>query len=394
VEQTKMSTREEGSLRGFWGTVIAIAAVSQGIGLAALNLSPVLIDALRQGRGFSAAGAGTVQTVELLVTAFATYPLTPLTTRTSARKLGLTGAVIAGLCHVLSSVTHPPSLLLLVRSVAGIGAAMCVCAGNAVLAAQREPDRVYAVSYAASSAAFAGLFPLMVYVSTLTNGWGVYAAEGVWVLVLIPLVVMLPTASSRQSDLHEAPALSRLSPRMLLAALPIFVFTVFSIGLYSFAGIVAEAARVTPDLFAYTLSFSTALAVLASWGASVVGTRYGRLRPLIVSLATTTVASIFFFSAKGPVTFAASIVVVQSVFCFALPFMFGFCSALDGTGRLATAASSAMLIGSAVAPAIIGWLIDDAGFSFLIVALLVGYAFAGLTMYLSTTLLAEEGKQI
>ena len=391
--QTEVSTHAETSVRGHWGMVIALATVSQGIGLATLNLSPVLIDALRQGRGLSAGGAGTVQTVELIVTAFAAYPLTPLTTRMSARKLALVGAVIAGLCHLLSSLTHPLSLLLLLRTVAGVGAAMCVCAGNAVLAAQREPDRVYAVSYAASSAAFAVLFPLFVYISTLTNGWGVYAAEGVWVLALIPLIFMLPAVSSRKSDVHEMPAPSRLPSLMLLAVLPIFVFTVFSIGLYSFTGIVAEAAKVTPGLFAYTLSFSTALAVLASWGASVVGTRFGRLRPLIVSFSATTIASIFFFSAKGPVAFAASIIVVQSVFCFALPFMFGFCSTLDRSGRLTTAASGAMLVGSAVAPAIMGWLLDDAGFSFLIVALVAGYAFAGLTMYLSTTLLAEERKR-
>lgn len=382
--------RRSTGLAGQWVTILAIGAALQGIGLAGQNLSPVLVDALQQGRGLSVGMAGMVQSLELVTTAFAAYRLAPWARKVPSHRLAIAGAIAAAICHFLSSITHLLAVLVMLRFVAGIGSAMCICAANVVLSAQREPDRAYAMSYSASSIAGIFLFPALVYVGTRSNGWGVYAGEGAWVVLLLPLVFLLPDVVSGASATDGIHA-SRLPTRMLLPAVPIFVFTVFSIGLWAFAGTVAATAKVTPTLFGYTLSLGTAASVISSWGASIVGTRFGRVGPLVVGLLATMVASVCFFAATNPGTFVASFVVVQAVYCFALPFMFGFCSALDRTGQLATAASSAMLVGSAVAPAVVGWLIQVAGFSYLILALVVGYAVAALTMYLATVLLAEEG---
>ena len=69
---------------------------------------------------------------------------------------------------------------------------MCICAANNVLAAQREPDRLYAIGAALASSAYFVWFPLMLYASNRTQGWGAYAAEGVWVAALAPFVALLP----------------------------------------------------------------------------------------------------------------------------------------------------------------------------------------------------------
>lgn len=376
-------------LRANIGMTLAIAATLQAIGFGSQNLSPVLIEALRQGRGLPEGTAGLVQTVELVMTALAAFALASYATKTSPRRLALFGTVVAAAAHILSSFAESLPLLLFLRTLAGFGAAMCVCAGNVVLAAQREPDRVYAVGLAFSSLAGIAVLPLLVYVGSLTAGWGVYAADGVWVLLLVPLIALLPGRLSGTGAGGEDKAPGRLSGRMALPLAAIALFTTFSVGLWAFSGVVAERAHVTTEVFGITLAVGTALCVGGAWLASIIGTRFGRLQPLFLGLIINTIAGVVFFSATTPMVFAVSFVVVQTVYAFVVPFLFGFCSAVDRSGKLATAGSSAMLVSSAVAPAVIGWLIQSAGLYTLIVAMVVGYLLAGLAIYLSTIFLSE-----
>lgn len=377
-------------LRANIGMILAIAAALQAVGFGSQNLSPVLIEALRQGRGLSEGTAGLVQTVELVMTALAAFGLASYATKSSPRRLALFGTAIAAAAHILSSFAEALPLLLVLRALAGVGAAMCVCAANAVLSAQREPDRVYAVGLALSSLAGIGVLPLLVYVGSLTAGWGVYAADGVWVMLLLPLIALLPGRLPGMDAGSEHKLASRLSGHMALPLAAIALFTIFSVGLWAFSGVVAENAHVTTQVFGATLAVGTALCVGGAWLASVIGTRFGRLPPLFLGLIINTVAAVVFFSAKTPMVFAVSFVIVQTVYAFVVPFLFGFCSAVDRSGRLATAGSSAMLVSAALSPALIGWLIQSAGLYTLIVAMVIGFLLVGLAIYLSTVFLSED----
>jgi MFS transporter, DHA1 family, inner membrane transport protein len=384
LRESRMAT-----FRAGMGVTLALAATLQAIGFGSQNLSPVLIEALRQGRGLSEGLAGLVQTIELVMTALTAFALASFATKMPPRRLALIGAVIAAASHMLSSIAEAFPLLLLLRASAGVGAALCLCAANVVLSAQREPDRIYAVGLAISSVAGIAVLPLLVYVGSLSDGWGVYAADGVWVLLLLPLVALLPAKVPERDPSRMSAAGGRLSVQMALPLAAIAIFTMFSVGLWSFAGVVAEAANVTTQLFGTTLAVGTALCVVGAWLASAIGTRFGRLLPMLVGMIGTMVSSVVFFSAKDPLVFAASFVAVQSIYAFALPFLFGFCSAVDKSGKLATTASSAILISAALAPALIGFLIQSGGLSLLISAMVVGYSLAGVAMYFSTLLLSE-----
>ena len=90
-----------------------------------------------------------------------------------------------------------------------------------------------------------------------------------------------------------------------------------------------------------------------------------------------------FFTAREPTTYFISFLTAQALYNFNLPFMLGQCSALDSSGRLATAASSALLFASATAPALFGWSIERAGIPFLGWASVIAFAFTFLIFYLS-----------
>nr|WP_246350511.1 MFS transporter [Sphingobium boeckii] len=371
-----------------------MAATLQAIGFGSQNLSPVLIEGLRQGRGLTEGMAGLVQTVELVTTAISAFLLASLASRMSPRRLALSGAVIAAIAHFASSLAEPLYLLLFLRVVAGVGAAMCVCAANVVLSAQREPDRIYAGSYAASALAGIVVLPFMVYIGALTDGWGVYAIDGAWVVVLLPLVALLPARLPDRTATEDHEAIVRSRGVMLLPLAAIGLFSTFSVGLWAFSGVVAEAAHVTAEFFGMTLSVGTALCFGGAWLASTIGTRYGRLPPLLGGIVATLIASTIFFSATTPIVFGLSFVVAQTIYAFIMPFMFGFCSSLDRTGKLAIAASSAILISASVAPALIGWLIQAMGLAGLIAVMTIGYLLSALAFYASTRLIRDDAEPV
>jgi DHA1 family inner membrane transport protein len=373
-------------------TIIAIFSALFGTGWASLNFSPVLISTLQQGRGLSATAAGTIQSIELVATALVAIWLAPVVTRSSPRNFALIGCLVAGGSHLLASAAHELPSLIMLRLTAGIGAAMCICAANNVLAAQREPDRLYAIGAALANGAYFVWFPLMIYVSNRTQGWGAYAAEGAWVAALTPLVALLPRKVQVETRRPDTEIRSRLSLKLLFFTLPILLYGVFSMGLWAFAGVVATSAGVGPESFGYALSVGTALSLLSSWAASSLGTKRGRILPLSWGLSIASVAALAFFIGREPAIFFISFLTSQALYSFNLPFMLGQCSAMDTSGRLATAASSALLVASATAPALFGWLIERAGTALLGWASVIAYAFAFLIFYMSV-IYSSRGQQ-
>ena len=374
-------------------TILAIFSALFGVGWASLNFSPVLISTLQQGRGLSVTAAGTIQSIELVATALAASWLAPVVTRSSPRNFALIGCLLAGISHVLASTTHALPSLIMLRLTAGIGAAMCICAANNVLAAQREPDRLYAIGAAIGSGAYFVWFPLMLYVSNQTQGWGAYAAEGVWVAALTPLVALLPRKVQVETRGPDTGIRSRLPLELLVFTLPILLYGAFSIGLWAFAGVVATSAGVGSESFGYSLSVGTALSVLSAWAASALGTKHGRILPMSWGLSIASVATVAFFMAREPTTYFISFLTAQALYTFNLPFMLGQCSAMDTSGRLATAASSALLVASAMAPALFGCLIERAGIPFLGWASVIAYAFAFLIFYMSVIYSSRHREQ-
>lgn len=359
-------------------TVIGIAMALIGVGLSSKSFSPVLIDALQQSRKLTPSLAGLVQTLELITAAAAAFPLAMMTSGVSTRKLAVAGALTATGCHLLSGMVEPLALLIALRIGAGIGAAACICAANVVLSAQPNPDRIFATCYAIMCVAGVIELPVMVHVSTATGGWGAYAIQGVITLVMIPMIAMLPIVRATPPQHNAKQDRLALPPAMWLPIVSLFLFTIFAVGLWAFAGTVAKSAHVSPDVFGYSLSAGTGISIGAAALAAWLGTRFGRILPIVVGLGISGVASTIFFSSESPAPYLVSFVFCQASYSFVMPFLMGFCSSLDSTGRLGTTASSTLLLGSAVAPASIGWLIDSSGLPTLIYVQIACYVVAGL----------------
>jgi len=363
--------------------ILAIFSALFGIGMASQNFAPILIGALQQRWGLSVATAGLVQSSELLAIALASLGLASVVTTTSPRTFALIGCVVAGSSYLLTCIVHGVLGLVLLRVTAGIGAAMCICAANFVLAQQREPDRLYAIGVALASIAYFVFYPPIVYAASQTQGWGAYATEGAWVLALMPFVALLPRKVHVDTPGPDTAVRGRLSPKLLFFTLPILLYGIFSTGSWSFSGTIATALGIGPVSYGYALSAGTALGILSASVASALGTKYGRTRPVACGLFIGAIAALAFFTTRVPSVFFISFLATQTLYNFNLPFMLGQCSAMDSSGRLATAAMSALMIASATAPALAGWAIERVGTPFLGWSTVIAYALSFLIFYLS-----------
>jgi MFS family permease len=342
--------------------ILSIFASSMAVGMGTTELAPFLIASLQQARGLTPSGAGLIESLELITTAVAAIGLAGHVARRGPQASAFIGCLLAAGAHVLSAYLSGNLPLAAARIAAGFGAALCLCAGNIALARQREPDRAYALCGVIGSLSFGALFPLISLVSENTGGKGVFLVQAGWTALAIPLVLLLP-GRDRRDEAAVAATEARPPLRLLMLALPIFVFMVFSSGVYSFAGTAAAHIGVRPEQYAFSVSVGKIASLVIAGVVTVIASRLGRMLPLASGLLVAGLANMVFLQTHTPVVSIVANVLVLGTFTFVTPFMFGLCGALDPTGRLITTATSATLLGAAAAPVVAGVLFEKLGYS-------------------------------
>lgn len=342
------------------GLVLSVFAMFCGVGMGSQSLGPTLIEGLIQGRGMSVSLAGWVQSIELACTAAAAIFLAPHVARLPIRRTLLLSCAVAAAFHFLSAfVLNIPALLIL-RALAGIAAGICLSTGNAMIAAQRNPDSLFGAVIAVAGLAYGP--PLLLMSLSANTVSGPYLWQAAWTLLMVPFLLLTPKLNPVQiSEDQSGQEVPRLAAALILGAF--LLFMLFSSGIWFFAGQVTAGLHLSASWLGNALWGGTILGVLSAAAASFLGLRIGRLPPLIGGIVVTGISSYVVFTTTSPMMLAISFLGVQASYNFALPFVFGACSHLDKSGRILSAASSCMLVGGAIAPAIVGHMSEAFGFS-------------------------------
>lgn len=186
--------------------------------------------------------------------------------------------------------------------------------------------------------------------------------------VFAAFLVWLPPP---REEAEQKPTL-RGAPNFWLALpimLSLFVLETGQGAVWAFITPVAEDAGLCAEALGNTLSVTTVLglsgAALAMW----LGTRYGRMLPLIVGIALNVGASLGLLLVREPVFFVAFNLLWVIAFLFVTPYILGALAALDDLGRWTAAGSGFYTLGDVFAPWTGGALLGRGGFG--VLALLV-----------------------
>jgi MFS family permease len=117
-----------------------------------------------------------------------------------------------------------------------------------------------------------------------------------------------------------------------------------------------------PNVIGWLLGGGLFVGVIGGLIASSIGTRYGRIWPVCVGVATA-MACISVITSTGSIAiYTASILTYIVSFMFISSYIYGLAGELDHHGRVMAAASGAGNIGVALAPFISGRMIASVGY--------------------------------
>ena len=342
--------------------LFGVAASSGSSGQLSQITLPLLVGAAVVGLGMDEQAAGLLSSVELVTVALVSFVIAPRMGVWPRRNVALIGAGLAILGHACA--TFAPLVLPLVaaRVLAGFGAGMMVAAGNACIANAENPDRLASlviVSMCLVQLVTLNLMPVFV------ERWsyaGAYGFEAVFILLMVPLIFMLP----QYRPARDGPESHRRGfPVGAAIAIAVIVglFSAREAALWAFSQQIGMRTGLSNQQVGTVLGITGALGVLGAVTAAVLGTRYGRMKPMIVGLFMNTVLSFWISQTNDPVVFSIVEIVYHAFLFFTAPYLFGMAAELDGLGRLVAVAGGSILLGGALGPAIGGLLISWQGYT-------------------------------
>ena len=183
------------------------------------------------------------------------------------------------------------------------------------------------------------------------------------IIVAFPLMALISDHASpaRSQAALDTPARER---RNLSGVLIVVITTLFFLGngaAWAMSGQMAQRAGLPLDQLGRLLGLIVAVGTLGLLLAATLGTRYGRLLPLVVSITLNALGIFGMAYVSGAPAYIACLLLFDITFLFIHPYLLGIASDLTRTGKWVVASSSAGMVGFGVAPAIAGVLVSQFG---------------------------------
>ena len=333
-----------------------------------INIMAAIVDGLITGLGFSNAQAGLVGSANIYGASVGSLCAVFLVRHVQWRPalVVLFGALIA--IDLASTVIRDPSVLAVVRAGHGIIGGMTVGIAYSVMARLNSPDRAFGMLLVLQF----GLGGLgVMFLPLLVPLYGArilfLVLAGLTALALLSMLAV-PRALGRnrsKAELDAMPARYR-KLTVVLALLALFLFQAGNMSLAAFIIRLGEHAQLARDFIGQALGWATWIGAAGAILVIFMGTRFGRLRPLVAAFLLTFAGTAgFFWSGSQPVFLIAN-VGTAITWSFVVPYLFGMLSRLDPSGRLATLGGFVSKCGLASGPLAAGLLLRTDNFNLLI----------------------------
>jgi len=275
------------------------------------------------------------------------------------------GAVMA-LGFFLASISSGYVLLLLSHSIAGFASAIGYGVTIACLGDTDQPDRWYAWAWFAQAvvgSSLAYLLPRLPFVGQDFDASMRFLI--VVIVVLMPLVFLMPTRGSKDGRTRDAAGQRMAAPHgALLAGLLVIVLVfVAESGLWAFLDRIAVAAGFDREFAGTAVALAFIGAALGSFVAGAIGTRFGRVVPMSVSIFASIGAVILFFLSRDHMSFLTAAFVYGAAWNLGAAYRMALVADADVSGRYSTLIPGMQAIGSVIGPGLAGMLVFGGSFT-------------------------------
>jgi MFS transporter, DHA1 family, inner membrane transport protein len=368
---------------------IAAMVAMSNLGALTMLMTPAFIAGYLSSGRFSNTEASTLTSVELAGMTVAVILTSLVIARVDRRACLAIGLLIAALGHLTSILVVSYPVLVIVRTVAGVGVGIAYTVAVAALAATRLPDRNFGIAITSNQLSVTLLLALLSWLG-LDQGYRVVIGVVFAFTLLMGLGIgwfprVAPLRAAANSDRSSRASSSTLPG--VLGLVGMFLFLVAVGEVWPIVGPIAQ----SHGIGAAAVGSALAIAGLAGIGAgllvSMIGSRFGRLVPLIVGTLGLACAMLTLLIASDGQSLVLSTSLIMFFWILSIPYYLGSQSALDPSGRLAVLSSAMMPFGLAAGQALANSMTTTSGYSSTILSSAVTFGFT-----LATTLLGNHLK--
>lgn len=351
-----------GTFRGLSviGPILAVAITSL-VGTNATYFAPIEIGAIIDGFNLSAATGGAFVSIELGFVAFVSLVAANWLSRADTRRIAVVACLFTAAVNVACAFPiHNIAVLMVLRALAGAGAGLAFAICCIWTARSAQPARIYGISILLVSAVTAAA---MLPLSSVAARQGLQAVFLLIGLILIAATLPLFWLQPGQRSADSTSAQSTGAHVARASRIGLYVAVVLSNMalsiIWQFAERLGHQYGFSVTDIAAVLSISVIAGMGGSVVAAVVGDRFGYAAPLLVGLVTTMGCGVLVSVQSGYIGYAVAIALSEFGFLFILPFLIGFGSWLDASGKSAALVGGLALTASAISPIVGGVIVDQ-----------------------------------
>lgn len=350
-----------------YSPMAALAVILLGVAAYQTSgLKPVILDTHINYYGIGIAHAGDLIALELCAAAFGTL-LVSLRIHLWNRQLMAAGALLVMvLGDGLTIFVHDAVWLVAARMLAGFGHGLALGVFSGTMASSRQPDRMGAI-YTVSGVGLTAITPFVSpLVQQAIGGGGLYF---LFLLCAVPAIMLLhffpraasngPAALLAQSEKQPAPI--GFADIALILAGVVVCYSALG-GFWVYLGQFLQNAGASYARAAQVVGLGNLALVGGTLAAAVIGSRYGRRKPIFISLPAIALACLSFNLLPGSQTaYTAATIVTFLAFGFFWPYCLGLWSAVDTSGRVAVLGFATASLSIGIGPFFAARIVDWAG---------------------------------
>ena len=283
------------------------------------------------------------------------------------RLLVIGGNGLATIAFAVPLVHFSASIWILANFLAGVATGVSYGVSIACLGDSREPERNFALAYAAQTFLSAGLIFMLPRIDIgydlFVVGQGITAvlmASGIAVVFILPKHgTKICVVASRKSTGNSGPMQA-----VLIMALLVLLLNVMAEGaIWAFIERIAVSGGLTTSFAATAMAFSFFASGIGSIAAATMGRRFGSTRPFIVAV-TLSISSVWVLWVGGTEKiFFAGVMLFALAWNLGSPYRMALATRADSSGRYSTFVPAMQTLGAALGPAIAGLLVVNGSFT-------------------------------
>ena len=282
--------------------------------------------------------------------------------------------------------------LAVVRFATGLGAGLGFTVCAVALIGTPHAERSYAIHYGSAFVISGVGLAFLPYVYQAVGIEGAFYAFGAINILALGLLPFFPKTVTGPDQSNEARESSGDRQVMLLASIllaALFLHFVCNSGIWAYFERIGVAYGMSSETAGAILGPSMSAAAIGMIGATILGDRWGYLRPLYIGTFIITLSTLLLFFSSSPVLFGIGTGVFNAAITFVSPYFIALLALLIPAGFGVSAGNIAIQAGFSTGPLVLSFLIVGEDFRLSILLTAAGFLVVIVMVYLFSRVLQQ-----